>query len=156
MALRGAFWRGTKGVPRKGVWTPVTMRVFKCKELRVNNDRTSCYLRPPFLGTPIVPSRALLPRLSAVFRRGARWRTASASFLSCSCHSFVLCLVSVFFLFVYLFVVSFVLCFVLWRPRQASRCAAAAPRRRSPRWRARGGAGAGRSPGPTQLDPIPQ
>ena len=50
--------RGTKGVPRKGVWTPINMRVWTCKELRVSNNQTSCYLRPPFLGTPSVPSRS--------------------------------------------------------------------------------------------------
>ena len=49
--------RGTKGVPRKGVWTLVNMRVWTCKELRVKHDRASCYLRPPFLGTPFVPPR---------------------------------------------------------------------------------------------------
>ena len=49
--------RGAKGVQRKGVWTSVDMRVWTCKELRVNRDQTSCYLRPPFLGTPWVPFR---------------------------------------------------------------------------------------------------
>ena len=50
-------FRGTKGVPRKGVWASVSMRVWTCKELRAKHDQTSCYLRPPFLGTPLVPSR---------------------------------------------------------------------------------------------------
>ena len=44
--------RGTKGVPRKGARTSVDMRVRACKELGVERDRTGCYLRPPFLGTP--------------------------------------------------------------------------------------------------------
>ena len=59
---------GTKGVPRKGVWTSVKMRVWTCKESRVNNKQTSCYLRPPFLGTPLVPSRPEPPRTCAVPR----------------------------------------------------------------------------------------
>ena len=49
--------RGNKGVSRKGVWTSVNMMVWTCKELRVKHDQSSCYLRPPFLGTPLVPSR---------------------------------------------------------------------------------------------------
>ena len=53
------FLRVNKGVPRKGVWTSVNMRVWTCNELGVKHDRTSCYLRPPFLGTPLVPSRAI-------------------------------------------------------------------------------------------------
>ena len=48
--------RGTKGVPRKGVWTSVDMSVWTCNELRANHDQTCCYLRPPFLGAPLVPS----------------------------------------------------------------------------------------------------
>ena len=55
------FWcvilRGTKGVPRKGVWTSVNMRVWTCKQLRVTPNETNGYLWPPFLGTPLVPSR---------------------------------------------------------------------------------------------------
>ena len=39
----------------KVVWTPVNMRVWARKESRVKDDRTSCYLRPSFLGTPLVP-----------------------------------------------------------------------------------------------------
>ena len=39
--------RGIKGVPRKGVWTSVSMRVWTGKELRARRDRTSCYRRPP-------------------------------------------------------------------------------------------------------------
>ena len=50
-------WRGTEGVPRKGVWTSVDLRVWTRREVRVNNDQTGCYLRPLFLGTPLVPSR---------------------------------------------------------------------------------------------------
>ena len=49
--------RGTKGVPSKGVWTSVNMRVWTCKELGVKHGQTSGYLRPPFPGTPLVPSR---------------------------------------------------------------------------------------------------
>ena len=45
--------RGPKGVPRKGVWTSVKVKVRTCKELRVKHDQTSCYLRVPFLGTPL-------------------------------------------------------------------------------------------------------
>ena len=52
--------RGTKGVPRKGFWTSVNMRVWTCKELRVKHDQASCYLRPPFLGTFLVPSRVMI------------------------------------------------------------------------------------------------
>ena len=48
---------GTKGVPRKGVWTSVDMRVWTLKEWRVKHYQTSCCLRPPFLGNPLVPSR---------------------------------------------------------------------------------------------------
>ena len=51
--------RGTKGVPRRGVWTSVRMRVWTCEELRVKRDQTSCCLRPPILGTPLVPSRSI-------------------------------------------------------------------------------------------------
>ena len=50
-------FRGTKGVPRKGVWASVNTRVWTRKELRAKHDQTSCYSRPPFLGTPLVPSR---------------------------------------------------------------------------------------------------
>ena len=49
--------RGTKGVPRKGVWTSVNTRVWTCKEVRVKHEQTSYYLRPPFLRTPLAPSR---------------------------------------------------------------------------------------------------
>ena len=49
--------RGTTGVPRKGVWASVHMRVWTCEDLRAEHDQTSRYLRPPFLGTPLVPSR---------------------------------------------------------------------------------------------------
>ena len=31
------------------------------KELRVKHDQTGCYLRPPFLGTRILPSRQMAP-----------------------------------------------------------------------------------------------
>ena len=43
--------RGTKGVPRKGVWTSVHMRAWSCQESRATYDQTICYLRPPFHGT---------------------------------------------------------------------------------------------------------
>ena len=33
------------------------MRVLTCKELRVKHNQTSCYLRPPPLGTRLAPSR---------------------------------------------------------------------------------------------------
>ena len=49
--------RGAKGVPRKGVWTSVDMRVWTCNELKVKHDQIRCYLRHPFLRTPLVPSR---------------------------------------------------------------------------------------------------
>ena len=55
--------RGTKGIPRKGVWASVNTRVWKRKELRAKHDQTSFYLRPPFLGTPSVPSRNMLCHL---------------------------------------------------------------------------------------------
>ena len=48
--------RGSKGVPGRGVGTSVNMRIRTCKELRVKHDQDRCYLRPPFLGTPLVPS----------------------------------------------------------------------------------------------------
>ena len=38
----------------------VNMRVRTCKELRAKHNQTSCCLRPPFLGTPLVPSTANL------------------------------------------------------------------------------------------------
>ena len=50
--------RGTKGVPRKWVWTSVNMRVWTCKEWGVKQYQTSGYLRPPFLETPLVPSKS--------------------------------------------------------------------------------------------------
>ena len=42
----------TKGVP-----TSVSVRVRTWKESIAKHDQTSCYLRPPFLETPLVPSR---------------------------------------------------------------------------------------------------
>ena len=48
--------RGSKGVPRKGVGTSVNMRVRTCEESRAKCGQTTCYLRPPFLGTPSVLS----------------------------------------------------------------------------------------------------
>ena len=54
--------RETKGVPRKEVWTSVNMRVWTCKESRAKHDQASCYLRPPFLGTPLAPSRVMVAR----------------------------------------------------------------------------------------------
>ena len=57
-AEQAASSRGSKGVQRKGVWISVNMGTWTCKELRVKHDQHSCYLRPPFLGTPLVPSRA--------------------------------------------------------------------------------------------------
>ena len=47
----------TKGVPRKGAWTSVNIRAWACKELRVTRDQPNCYLRPAFVGTPLVPSK---------------------------------------------------------------------------------------------------
>ena len=61
--------RETKGVPKKGVWTSVSMRVWTCKTLRVKCDQTRSYLRPPFLGTPSVPSRVVC---KAVFQSVGR------------------------------------------------------------------------------------
>ena len=52
---RALILRGTKGVPREGVRRSVNMRVRTRKEMTVNHDETSCYSRPPFLGTPLVP-----------------------------------------------------------------------------------------------------
>ena len=45
------------------------MRVWAGKELRVEHDQTSCYLRPPFLGTPLVPLKVC----RAVTKRAATW-----------------------------------------------------------------------------------
>ena len=47
----------TKRVPRKGAWTSVDMRVQTCNELRAKHDQSSCYVRPPVFGTPLVSSR---------------------------------------------------------------------------------------------------
>ena len=63
----------------RGVWTSVNARVRTCKELRVKNDQTSCYLRPPFLGTPLVPSRRTTadpPSAWGTPRSRWRWRRA--------------------------------------------------------------------------------
>ena len=62
--------RGTKGVPRKGVWTSVNVRVWACKELRVRHDQTSKYSRPPLFGTFLVPSRLLARAQSAFAQMG--------------------------------------------------------------------------------------
>ena len=43
--------RGTKGVPRKGVWTSVDMWVWTCKESGRRHDQTNCY-DPHSLGPP--------------------------------------------------------------------------------------------------------
>ena len=51
------IWWGTEGVPRKGVWASVNTSVWTCKWLRVSHNQASCDLPPPFLGTPLVPSR---------------------------------------------------------------------------------------------------
>ena len=51
---------GTRGVPRKGVWRSINMRIWACEELRAKHYQTSSYLRLPFLGTPLVPSRMLV------------------------------------------------------------------------------------------------
>ena len=49
---------GTQGVPRMGVWTSVNMRGWTCEELRAKHNQASCcYLWPPCLGTPLLPSR---------------------------------------------------------------------------------------------------
>ena len=53
----GESLKGTKGVPRKGIGTSVNMRACTSKESRVKHDQTSCRLRPPILGTALVPSR---------------------------------------------------------------------------------------------------
>ena len=49
--------RGTKGVQRKGVRTSVNVRVRARKEPGAKHDQTCRCLRPPCLGTPLVPSR---------------------------------------------------------------------------------------------------
>ena len=49
--------RQTKGVPRKGVGASVNGRIRTCKESRAKRDQTNVYLRPPFLGSPLAPSR---------------------------------------------------------------------------------------------------
>ena len=69
VSMEAIALRGTKGVPRKGVWTSVNLRVWTCEESRAKHDQTSCYSRPPFLGTPLVPSRRVVVlSASAVFR----------------------------------------------------------------------------------------
>ena len=47
---------GTNGGPTEEGLNSVNMRVGTCKKLGVNHDHISCCLRPPFLGTPLVPS----------------------------------------------------------------------------------------------------
>ena len=47
-----------RGVPRKGAWTSVDTWVLTCRTSRVKHNQTRCYLQPPFLGTPLVRSRA--------------------------------------------------------------------------------------------------
>ena len=49
--------RGAKVVPRKGVWASVDMRVWTCREFSAKHHQTSCYLRPPVLGTHLVHPR---------------------------------------------------------------------------------------------------
>ena len=49
--------RGAEGVPRKGAWASVDVRVWTCKESGAKHNQTRCHLRPPLLGTPLVPSR---------------------------------------------------------------------------------------------------
>ena len=53
--------RGAKEVPRKGFEHWVSMRARTCKESNVKRDQTSCFLRLPFLGTPLVESRPMGP-----------------------------------------------------------------------------------------------
>ena len=53
-----------KGNQETGVWTSVNIRAWTCKDLRTKHNETSCYLRPPFLGTPI----------SSLQTKGSAWK----------------------------------------------------------------------------------
>ena len=48
-------FRGTKGAPKERGWNTGPYEGSKCKESRAKDDQTSCCLRPPILGTPLVP-----------------------------------------------------------------------------------------------------
>ena len=64
--------KGNSGGPKEGGFEHrSTMRVWTCKELRAKRDRTGCYVRPPFLGSPLVLSR-ILPRRAQRAARACR------------------------------------------------------------------------------------
>ena len=57
--------RGTKGVPRKGVWTSVSTRVWTPKEWRAKHGQTSCCLQTPHSsGPPQLPPESRLRALA--------------------------------------------------------------------------------------------
>ena len=84
-AAGGTCLRGAKGVPRKGVWTSVNMRVWTCKELGAKHDRSSCYSRPPFLGTPVVSSRTWTSQPRAPWSPRRRSRPGLRRSYPCPC-----------------------------------------------------------------------
>ena len=43
----------------RGRFGEVSKTFETCKELRVEHGQTSCHFRPPFLGTPLLPSRPI-------------------------------------------------------------------------------------------------
>ena len=64
-------FKGNQGGPKEGGSNIGQPEGLNSKELRVKHDRTSCYIRPPFLGTPLVPSRSLAGRPALALHRGA-------------------------------------------------------------------------------------
>ena len=66
--------RGSQG---RAFWTSVNMTVCTCGELKPKHNQISCYLRPPFLGAPLGPSRPMVPQVTPQ-NEGAppaeRWR----------------------------------------------------------------------------------
>ena len=52
--------RNFEGSPRKGVGASATMWVWECEESGAKVNQTGCYSRPPILGNPLVPSRAIM------------------------------------------------------------------------------------------------
>ena len=54
------FLRGTKGVPWKGGLHTGQHEGLNMKRIESKRDQSSCCSRPPFLGTPLAPSRTSL------------------------------------------------------------------------------------------------
>ena len=88
------------------------MRVWICKELRVNHNQTRCYLRPPFLGTPLVPPKLVPPRPAKAAHgnvmqapRSSRqsWLTRGAIYIYIYIHTYV-CDIYVYYIYIYTYV----------------------------------------------------